>query len=178
MKLNLGCNHTNFGKDWIHIDESNYSHIHSNNIIDLPFDDNSIDIIYASHVICYFDRNEIIDVLHKWKSKLKKNGILRLALPDYEMYNKLYYEKKINLDQCIGPLYGKWTTDKRIIYHKTTYDYESLSNILKNIGFTNIHKWNWENVEHSNIDDYSQAYIPHMDKQNGTLMSLNIECNN
>jgi hypothetical protein len=25
------------------------------------------------------------------------------------------------------------------------------------------------------FDDHSQAYIPHMDKENGTLISLNIE---
>ena len=32
-----------------------------------------------------------------------------------------------------------------------------------------------ERLKHSDIDDYSQAYIPHMDKDNGTLMSLNVE---
>lgn len=35
----------------------------------------------------------------------------------------------------------------------------------------------WKNTEHSQFDDYSQSYIPHMDKINGTLMSLNVECN-
>jgi hypothetical protein len=25
------------------------------------------------------------------------------------------------------------------------------------------------------FDDHSQAYLPHMDKENGTLISLNIE---
>jgi hypothetical protein len=25
------------------------------------------------------------------------------------------------------------------------------------------------------MDDYSQSYLPHMDKENGTLMSLNLE---
>jgi len=26
------------------------------------------------------------------------------------------------------------------------------------------------------LDDYSQAYVPHMDKENGILISLNVEC--
>lgn len=66
--------------------------------------------------------------------------------------------------------------NNNIIYHKTTYDYISLKNVLEKNNFKNIKLWEWKNTEHSNIDDYSQAYLPHMDKKNGTLMSLNIEC--
>ena len=42
--------------------------------------------------------------------------------------------------------------------------------------FQQIKKWNYEEVEHGKYDDYSQSYIPHMDKKNGELMSLNVEC--
>jgi hypothetical protein len=34
----------------------------------------------------------------------------------------------------------------------------------------------WRETEHAHVDDFSQAYIPHMDKENGILISLNIEC--
>lgn len=177
LKLNLGCGKRNFGKDWIHIDGSKYDHIYSHNIVDLPFEENSVDLIYASHVFEYFDREECVKVLEKWNKCLKPDGILRLAVPNFAVYTKLYNEDKITLDQCIGPLYGKWKmTDKETIYHKTTYDYVSLKKILENSGFKNIRLWDWKDVEHGNIDDYSQCYIPHMDKENGELMSLNIEC--
>ena len=33
----------------------------------------------------------------------------------------------------------------------------------------------WRDTEHSELDDFSQSYLPHMDKDNGKLMSLNIE---
>jgi hypothetical protein len=46
---------------------------------------------------------------------------------------------------------------------------------LKSCGFFNIIKFDWRETEHSDFDDHSQAYIPHMDKTNGTLISLNIE---
>ena len=42
-------------------------------------------------------------------------------------------------------------------------------------GFSDIQEWNWRKVDHGHIDDYSQAYLPHMDKDDGLLMSLNIE---
>lgn len=178
MKLSLGCGKRNFGYDWVHIDGSNYDHIYSHDIVNLPFEENSVDIIYASHVFEYFDREEAINVLNKWKRCLKPNGILRLAVPNFELYSKLYTDGKITLQQCLGPLYGKWKmTEQDIIYHKTTYDFESLKNVLTNNGFHNIEYWNWREVDHGIHDDHSQSYIPHMDKDNGTLMSLNIQCN-
>ena len=178
MKLNLGCGKRNFGKDWIHIDGSTYEHIYSHDIVNLPFKENSVDLIYASHVFEYFDREECKEVLKHWKICLKTNGILRLAVPNFAMYTKLYNEGKITLEQCLGPLYGKWKmTETGTLYHKTTYDFDSLKQVLEDSGFHNIKLWDWRNVEHSLFDDYSQSYIPHMDKDNGILMSLNIECN-
>ena len=61
------------------------------------------------------------------------------------------------------------------IYHKTTYDFKELSELLIECGFTDITYYDWKQTEHSQFDDHSQAYIPHMDKENGTLISLNIE---
>ena len=175
IKINLGCGWRNFGKDWIHIDGGNYPHLDSKDIINLPYKDNSIDLIYASHVIEYFDREEIPDILNKWKSKLKPGGTLRLAVPNFHTMVKLYIEDKISLNNFLGPLYGKMKMDNSIIYHKTTYDYKELKDILDKCGFININYYDWRNTEHSNFDDHSQAYIPHMDKENGTLISLNIE---
>ena len=65
LQINLGCGNRDFGEGWVHVDGSMYAHIHSHNIIDLPFDENSVDIIYASHVLEYFDRNEANIVLCK-----------------------------------------------------------------------------------------------------------------
>ena len=63
----------------------------------------------------------------------------------------------------------------KTIYHKTTYDFEGLKRLLEEIGFHNIRRYDWRKTEHSQFDDHSQAYIPHMDKEKGILISLNIE---
>jgi len=138
--------------------------------------DNSVDLIYASHVIEYFDRSEFELVLREWYNKLEHNGVLRLAVPDFESMSYLYTNKKISLDKFLGPLYGKMIMGDSFIYHKTVYDFDSLKNILSNLEYKDIKKYDWRNTEHKDIDDHSQAYIPHMDKNNGTLISLNVEC--
>ena len=68
-------------------------------------------------------------------------------------------------------------TEDKTIYHKTVYDFNDLKQVLENNKFNNIKKWDWRLVDHGSIDDYSQAYLPHMDKDCGTLISLNVECN-
>lgn len=177
MKINMGCGWRNFGKDWIHIDGGDYNHLDYNSITNLSqFNDNSIDLIYASHLIEYFDREEIKSILQEWKRVLKKGGILRVAVPNFEILSKLYFEKKVKLEQIIGPLYGKMNMSDVNIYHKTTYDFESLRNLLESCDFKNVVLYNWRDTEHSIFDDHSQAYIPHMDKENGILISLNMEC--
>jgi len=176
LKINLGCGKRNFGSEWIHIDGNNYDHIDSTDIIN--FDYSNVEIIYASHVIEYFDRYEILDILINWKSKLKKNGILRLAVPDFEKMSSLYSKKKFELDSFLGPLYGRMTMDGNFIYHKTVYDEKSLRNLLKEVGFNKIRRWDWKKTIHSKYDDHSQAYLPKMDKKKGELISLNIEAIN
>jgi predicted SAM-dependent methyltransferase len=175
MKINLGCGRRNFGEDWHHIDGGDYDHLDSHDIINLPFEDNSVDLIYASHVVGYFNRTEIIKILNKWKSKLKPGGVLRLAVPNFKAIAKLYIEKNIPLNTFLGPLYGEMKMGKNFIFHKTIYDFDSLKQLLNEVGFHSMGHYLWQETEHGIFDDHSQAYIPHMDKEKGTLISLNIE---
>ena len=175
MKLNLGCGPRDFGSDWIHIDGGNYPHLHSHNIIELPFDNDSVDLIYASHVIEYFNRDDVTVVLKEWVRCLKPKGVLRLAVPNFEVMAKLYVDKKYPLEHFLGPLYGKITMAESFIYQKTVYDSDSLITVLESIGLQNIKTWDWKTMAHAKFDDHSQAYLPHMDKENGTLISLNME---
>ena len=140
--------------------------------------DNSADLIYASHVLEYFDRQEAEKVLKDWFSKLKSGGLLRLAVPDFDAMARLYlaWKNKVDLDLILGPLYGRMEMSGKTIYHKTVYDLPSLTKILKKVGFSKVKPYNWSiTPPHDKIDDHSQAYLPHMDKENGTLISLNVE---
>jgi len=47
--------------------------------------------------------------------------------------------------------------------------------VLKSVGIESVERYDWRDTEHADFDDHSQAYIPHMDKENGVLVSLNVQ---
>lgn len=178
INLHLGCGKRNF-KDFINIDLANYKHIHFNERVDdLSFvPNNSTDYIYASHVLEYFDYDDGLKVLKKWKNKLKTSGILRVSVPNFNSLIRVY--KKTNeIQKIIGPLFGKIkigrTTKK--VYHKCVYDHKMLFKLLKSAGFKKIKYYNWRKTFHAKYDDHSQAFFPHMDKRKGLQISINLEC--
>ena len=166
IKLHLGCGKRNI-PNFINIDKSNFKHIHYKRSVDnlKIFKNNSVDMIYASHVLEYFDIYEAKKTLREWKRVLKKNGLLRISVPSFESLIKVY-KKTNNIEKIIGPLFGRMKSGKKIIYHKYVYDYKS---------FKKIKKFNWKKTFHANYDDHSQAFFPHMKKNTGIMMSLNID---
>jgi predicted SAM-dependent methyltransferase len=176
MKIHVGCGRRDFGKGWVHVDGAEYSHISFHDIFLSDFNDNSADVIYSAHLIEYFDRDQVKELLKAWHWVLKPFGTLRIAVPDFRNMAKLYVHGHCTLSQILGPLYGKMPLNEGTIYHRTVYDFESLKSTLEECGFKYVQKYDWRKTEHAAIDDCSQAYIPHMDKEDGTLISLNIEC--
>ena len=177
VQLHLGCG-KRYIPGFIHIDLADFSHIdYKTDVSDLSmFGDNSVDLIYTCHVLEYFDRIQVKDVLKEWHRVLKPKGTLRIAVPDFEALVEVYQQYS-DLSLIIGPLYGRWEIEgsKKVVYHRTVYDFESLKNVLESAGFVNIHRYDWRKTIHKDYDDYSQAYIPHMDKEHGILISLNVE---
>lgn len=173
MKLHLGCGDKRID-GFINID------LRASNNVDIVDDvatlqqinNNSVELIYASHVLEHFGRHEYTKVLKRWCECLKPGGVLRLAVPDFEAVVKRY-GKSGNLLELRGLLYGG--QNYKYNYHYCAHDFHTLQSDLMDLGFTNIRRYDWRNTEHADIDDFSQAYIPHLDRENGDLMSLNIE---
>jgi len=179
MKLHLGCWHR-YIPGFIHVDLCDMEHIdYKSNIKDLSmFPDSSASLIYSSHSFEYFDRTEAITVLKEWRRVLEPGGILRLAVPDFDSLLEVY-KSTGQIEKILGPLFGQMNISNEnqdfTIYHKTVYNFKSLEELLVSNGFHNIQKYDWRNTIHKDYDDHSQSYYPHMDKENGLLVSLNIE---
>tara|TARA_X000000950_G_C13821284_1_gene622021 strand:+ start:286 stop:822 length:537 start_codon:yes stop_codon:yes gene_type:complete len=176
MKLHLGCWHR-YIPGFVHVDLCELPHINfQSDIGNLSFaENNSVEYIYCSHSLEYKDYVEAEIVLKEWSRVLKPGGLIRIAVPDFDALIKLYNQTK-TIDSIIGPLFGKMPLNEDVIYHKSVYNFEKLENLLINCGFNNVKKYDWRATEHAEIDDHSQAYYPHMDKDKGMLLSLNVEC--
>jgi predicted SAM-dependent methyltransferase len=179
LKLHLGCWHRHI-PGWVHVDLCDLPHIdHRASIDRLPFiADGSVDLIYCSHALEYFDRPKALEVLVEWRRVLAPGGTLRLAVPDFQALIQVY-QSTGDLSRVLGPLYGRMsiptTQGEQWLYHRTAYDERSLASLLTEAGFTNARRWDWRTTEHAQIDDHSQAYFPHMQKETGLLVSLNME---
>lgn len=179
MKLHLGCG-KRYIPGFIHVDLNDLPHIdYRHDIRTLPmFEDGSAELIYSCHSIEYFDRVEVLEVLREWRRVLKVGGVLRLAVPDFAALVQVY-QRSGDLGLVHGPLYGRWLISgdggEMILYHRTVYDYPSLKAVLESVGFHRVRRYDWRATIHKDHDDYSQAYIPHMDKEHGLLISLNVE---
>ena len=179
LNINLGCGKRHI-PGFVHVDLDDYPHIDYKHSVDrLPmFDDQSADLIYASHTLEYFDQVEVINVLNDWRRILKPGGILRVGVPDFAALASVYQTHK-DPGMVIGPLYGRIKINapdgERHLFHKMVYDFDSLRVTLEGCGFSDVQRYEWRETIHKDHDDFTQAYIPHMEKETGTLISLNVE---
>lgn len=173
IKLHLGCG-KRYIPGYIHIDVIDYPHVdHITSIDDLSiFEDNSCDEIYSCHVLEHFKRGYVDKVLAEWYRILKPGGLIKVAVPDFEKLIEVY-EKYKDLSLIIGPLFGR--LDFLYNIHYNVFDFKTLEKSLNKVGFKNVERYDWRETDHSHIDDFSQAYIPHMDKENGINISLNVK---
>ena len=182
-KLHLGCG-KKYLPGYIHIDKDTEKHIDYNSDIGKleMFGDSTVDEIYTCGSFEYFDRETAPEVLKEWSRVLKPNSILRISVPDFESIAKVYMfgDKDVDSRGILGPIFGRWPIldsngNDVVLYHKTVYDEKSLTRVLSSAGFCDIKRYDcWEFLP-DNFDDYSKAYIPHMDR-NGIQICLNIEC--
>jgi len=173
IKLHLGCGERKM-PDFINIDIRKTEAVDVIGDIskDLPYEDETVDLIYSCANIEHFGRKEWIEIIKYWFKLLKTGGTLRLSTADFEEVCKEYTENK-DITKLLGFVVGGQKNDYD--WHGMIFDFKLLKEELEKIGFKNIKRYDWRQTEHAHIDDYSSAYLPHMDKDNGRLLMLNIE---
>ena len=100
ISLNIACGNRTIESTeefhWINIDS--YERENPLDLIiditkEFPFENNSVDYIYAEHFIEHLNWLEGKEFLQNCFNCLKKDGILRLVLPDYKKIFQKYLEK-------------------------------------------------------------------------------------
>lgn len=132
--LNIGAGHICFD-DYINIDEREIENIDIvSDVRNIPLSDNSVNKIYASHIVEHFTKNDLINnILPHWYNLLKESGELRIILPDLEEMIKNYYENNYDFFDMKEVIYGlqEYTGD----VHYSLYGHNEMLEILNKIGF-------------------------------------------
>lgn len=123
---------------------------------------------YMCHVLEHFGRHEVKNILSKINKVLKPNCTIRICVPHIQSSIEGYVNNEYPFEKIIGLL---WGGQKDVYdYHKIGFTYATLEKLLEDTGFTRICKYD-ANEFLGDIDDYSKSYLPHLDFENGRLVS-------
>lgn len=134
LRLNLGAGEHSIA-GYRNLDGKN-----GDTIYPLDYADGSVDEIRASHCLEHFSHREVLDVLKEWARVLKWDGVLKIAVPDFE---------KIATGYLAGEK-GEWqgftmgghvdAADR----HGAIFDREMLTDMMQKAGLRGIEAWTSE----------------------------------
>lgn len=89
--VNFGCGNR-YDKQWTNLDfSSNNEYVQECDLRKrLPFEDNSVEVIYSSHMLEHFPKNEAPSFVQECYRILKPKGLIRMVVPDLEQLIKNY----------------------------------------------------------------------------------------
>lgn len=137
-------------KNWLNIIFP--SNVRYGNIITgLPIKDNSCQGVYCSHTLEHLSLVDFRTALKNTYKILEKGGIFRVVVPDLEYPARLYIESLDNGDNLASIKFvgvntllgvdkrkGFWSSLLGSTHHLWMWDSKSLSEELKNVGFSNV----------------------------------------
>ena len=117
----------------------------------IPLDDNSVELIFSSETMEHLKYREFLNHLIECHRILKIGGCVRICVPDLDYFVKKFIEKKSNIEEEKKLYRNDNDPDfpftnhselfvKEIMYHDHFYNhnFETLSNCLKKVGFSDI----------------------------------------
>jgi predicted SAM-dependent methyltransferase len=171
LKVNLGCGE--HGREgWLNFDALPGPGIdHAYDIRhDFPLADESADCIFTEHVVEHLDYyQEFPKFLNECFRALKPGGGIRIIVPDAALYLKGYMEQDWDLLRSIRPL-NEHNADVATNYvyknkmelvnevfrqgfeHKYAYDFEGLALRLREAGFVDIERMNFNCTRHAGLN--------------------------
>lgn len=171
--VHIGCGKID-SPEFINIDARPLAHIHliTDDITSLPdFNDGTVDLIYMCHILEHVKRNDLKRVLSEMKRVLKKGGVLRLSVPDFDCLIEVYNASGKDINAISHQLMGGQDHEYNI--HYTVFNYQRLSELLKKVGFRKVVSWDPDNCLYHNFKDRASRRIKVNGKEH--MISLNLE---
>jgi predicted SAM-dependent methyltransferase len=168
MKLHLGCGDIII-PGFVNVDIINGPGV---DVVDdvrtlFKFESDSVDVIYACHVLEHFGHDEILPILRRWWGVLKLGGELRVSVPDLDRIVEIYYHNWSHFQTVpntpwIGLIYGGQSTSYD--YHKTGFNACYLNFLLVQARFQEVseypHSPHWLGISDASLANQPfDAYI-------------------
>ena len=134
---------------------------------DLPFEDGSLEGIFSEHCLEHIFLQNTISLLTEFKRVLAAGGLVRISIPDGELYLNIYAQRHQkedsankpdkfpyeDTDKCKG-IYSPIMSVNRIAKdhgHLYLYDYDLLQTILTQVGFVDVTRTNFGQGHNQNM---------------------------
>lgn len=115
----------------------------------IPFDNNSIDVIYVSHFLEHLNKKDGEKFIRGCFQVLKIGGLIRILVPNLDIAFEMY--KSGRAKEMLDSFF--YTSDQYDFHmHKYNYNFEILSELLKKVGFKEIIRQEYQKGECPDID--------------------------
>ncbi len=151
--LHIGCGEIN-SPEFINIDARPLAHVHivTDDITSLgDFGDESVDLVYMCHILEHIKRDGLVDVLTQIKRVLKKGGVLRISVPDFDRLVEVYNASGKDINSICPQLMGG--QDYPYNFHYCVFNHRYLSELFEKAGFQDVAPWDPYNCQYHNFKD-------------------------
>ena len=111
-----------------------------------PWEDNSIDVVYSSHTLEHFNKQQGLNFLRECYRVLQPGGIIRIVVPDLSPIVQRYCNQEVTADDFVDLLEVSYdNSHENFIHkliaplikfpHKCMYDTKTLLRIMSAVGF-------------------------------------------
>ncbi len=169
-KLEIGLGQSIKKKNFISSDLSLSTDFPYDLRLGLPFPDNSINVIYAEHVLEHFSYKDLMNLIRDCYRVLKPHGVFSVAVPDASIYLRAYYNNdNSDFDYKEFCRYEFGLTYKSRIdfvnyifymdgHHQHMFDEDSLLTVLKEGGFRQARMRNFDPALDQVARQYESIY--------------------
>ena len=132
----------------------------------LPFDNDTIEVIFSSHVVEHIHLHEFKFFLKESFRILKTNGLNVIATPSLEKIAKISYGDNNNNKELLFTRQDKWigkypktaamqiNLTMRNFGHRFIYDLETIDKIAREVGFKKVESIDVKNLKDKDIQNF------------------------
>lgn len=102
----------------------------------LPFASETVDVFYSSHFLEHIFHDDALRLLRNAHGALRRNGVIRLAIPDLAYAVRLYQQGRKR--EMLEDYFFVEDKSSFLARHKYMYDFDLLKEDLEHCGFTRV----------------------------------------